>query len=432
LRAEVEELRAQINRNSSNSSQPPSSDPPWKAPADRKQGRKRGGQPGHRGHKREFVVPDHIQDHRPEACGNCGDLLTGDDPEPFRHQVTEIPEVAAFVVEHRVHSLACAGCGAHTGGVLPDDVPRSAFGPRLQAVIAVCSGAYRMSKRSTEELLQDFFGARVSLGSIANVEQYVSAALEAPFSDALAHVKNARAVHVDETSWFQRSCRAWLWTAVTARVAVFLIRPRRTKAVAVELLDRWFRGVVISDRYPGYDWVADERHQLCWAHLVRDFRELLEFESAKAFGEKLLDATGRMFDCWHNARDGTVEQVTAALAPSQADLHDLLVEGSRSTVVRVRKLCAALLRREESLWTFVRRHDVEPTNNAAERALRHAVLWRKSSFGTDSEKGSRFVERMLTVVTTLRRQSRHVLGYLADCCRRVLVGESTPPIWVHP
>lgn len=432
LQAEIEELRARLNRNSSNSSQPPSSDPPWKAPGERKRGGRRGGQPGHKGHKRELVEPDRVEECRPSSCEGCGQVLAGDDAEPFRHQVTEIPEVRASVTEYRVHTLQCTACGESTSGELPVGVSLSAFGPRLQAIVAVCSGAYRMSKRSVEEVVHDFFGVELSLGSVSNIEQYVSAALEGPMLEALAHLKSARAVHLDETSWLQRACRAWLWTAVTARVAVFLIRPRRTKAVAVELVNRWFAGVAITDRYPGYDWVPDERHQLCWAHLVRDFRELLEYDAAKAFGETMLAAVGRMFDRWHEARDGTVAQVTAALAPAQEEIHALLLAGGDSNVARVRKLCRALLRREISLWTFVRRHDVEPTNNVAERALRHGVLWRKSSFGTDSEKGSRFVERILTVVTSLRRQGRHVLGYITEACRRALTGENHLPIWLHP
>jgi transposase len=377
------------------------------------------------------VEPDHIEDHRPSACDDCGHALAGDDPQPFRHQVTEVPAVMATVTEHRVHSLTCSQCGEKTIAQLPAEVSLSSFGPRLQAIIAVCGGAYRMSKRSTEELVRDFFGVELALGTISNIEQYVSAALEGPMQEALAHLKNARAVHLDETSWFQRACRAWLWTAVTARVSVFLIRPRRTKSVALELIARWFPGTAITDRYPGYDWIPPERHQLCWAHLIRDFRELLEFEASKSFAESLLEAVGRMFDTWHRTRDGTVAEVTASMAPSRDEIHRLLSAGTESDVVRIRKLCDALLRREVSLWTFVRRHDVEPTNNAAERALRPGVLWRKNSFGTDSEKGSRFVERILTVVQTLRRQGRHVLGYITEACRRARTGEAALPIW-HP
>jgi transposase len=436
LREENRELRARLSRDSSNSSQPPSSDPPWKAPSERKQGRKRGGQPGHRGHRRELVEPDEVVDHRPAACAHCCGPLVGDDPEPSRHQVTEVPPVVAVVTEHRVHTLRCGQCGKHTVALLPADVPCSSFGPRLQSIIAMCSGAYRLSKRTIVELMRDFFGVAISLGSIANVEQQMSRALAASVAEAHAHVKNARVVHVDETGWFVRSLRAWLWTAVTARVAVFMIRKSRSRETSLELLPQTFRGVTVADGYQVYDWIHPERRQLCWAHLLRNFRGLLEYgDVAKAFGERILHAIGRLFERWHavrgETRARTIAEVDIALAPSRDEIHALLDEGSRSESAKVRRICNWLLRREASLWTFVRRHGVEPTNNAAERALRPAVLWRKGSFGTDSENGSRFVERILTVVSSLRLQGRHVLAYLTQASRQALLAAPAPPIWVE-
>ena len=434
LRAENAELRARLNLDSSNSSKPPSSDPPWKAPSERKQGRKRGGQPGHRGHRRELVDhPDDVVDHRPESCRRCNQALSGDDPSPFRHQITELPQVAAKVTEHRVHTLRCGNCGKHTVGKLPAGVPRSAFGARLQSIVAVCSGAYRMSKRSIVELLRDCFGVEISLGAISRVERQVSTVLVRPVQEAQAHVANARVVHVDETGWFIRALRAWMWTAVTARVAVFMIRRSRSRETSHELVPRSFRGVTVADGYAAYDWIHPERRQLCWAHLIRNFRGLLELgDVAKAFAQRMLDAIGRMFDRWHLVRGGRVAEVSLALQPSRDEIHALLEDGIRSEVDQVRRMCKGLLRRESSLWTFSRRHDVEPTNNAAERALRPAVLWRKGSFGTDSETGSRFVERILTVVTSLRLQGRHVLGYLIDAFRASLAAAPSPPIWIHP
>jgi transposase len=433
LRAENVELQARLCRDSSNSSQPPSSDPPWKAPNERKKkGRRRGGQPGHRGHKRKLVEPDHVIDHRPSACRHCGECLQGDDPEPLRHQVTEIPETRATVTEHRVHVLRCGHCQKPTAGVLPHDVPRSAFGPRLQAIIAVCSGAYRLSKRSIEELMRDFFGVTIALGSISNVEQYVSKALAAPVEEAIAHVRNSRVAHLDESPWYERSMRAWLWTAVTSRVAVFFIRGSRSRDVALELLDLHYRGIIVADGYAAYNWINPARRQHCWAHLIRQFRELELYPDAKEFAGRLLAATEQMFERWHRARDGTLAAIGAAMAPSRDEIHALLDEGAGSSSRRVRSLCKQLLKREQSLWTFTRRKYVEPTNNTAERALRSAVLWRKSSFGTDSAKGSRFVERILTVVTSLRMQGRHVLGYITDACRSVLTRQVPAPIWVHP
>jgi transposase len=288
----------------------------------------------------------------------------------------------------------------------------------------MCSGAYRLSKRSIVEMVRDFFGVDISLGSIANIEQQMSRKLAAPVAEAHEHIKRASVVHVDETGWFVRSLRAWLWTAVTARVAVFMIRKSRSRETSQELVPESFRGVTVADGYRVYDWIHPQRRQQCWAHLLRNFRGLLDHGPVAAeFAQHMLVAIERLFDRWHPVRGTTLAQIAAALAPSRAEIHALLDEGSRSSSGKVRRMCSNLLQREPSLWAFACHRHVEPTNNAAERALRPAVLWRKSSFGTDSENGSRFAERILTVVASLRMQGRNVLTYLTRAFDR------PDPIW---
>jgi transposase len=433
LEARVMELEAQLKRNSSNSSQPPSSDKPWTGPAGRAKGRKRGGQPGHRGSRRELVEPDRVVEHRPTRCRHCEADLVGDDPRPRRHQVVEVPPTSPVVTEHRVHTLRCSACGKASCAVLPKEVPRSAFGPRLQAMVAMCTASYRLSKRTTVELLRHFFGVTIALGSICRVEHQMSCALEASRTEALAHVQKARVVHIDETGWFIRSLRAWLWTAVTARVVVFMISSSRSRKTSYELLPSSFGGVTVADGYTAYNWIHPARRQLCWAHLVRNFRGLLDYGAlARAFAEQLLAATRGMFDRWHQVRERPIAEVSAALAPSRAEFQSVLALGAQSESIKVRRFAAALSRREPSLWTFSERADVEPTNNAAERALRPAVLWRKGSFGSDSLRGARFVERALTVIASLRLQHRPVLDFLTRARTAALLGESPPPIWIHP
>lgn len=421
LREEVQDLRAQLGRNSSNSSKPPSSDPPWKPPAERRKPgkRKRGGQPGHGGHERATVTPDVVVDVKPPICVHCGDGLAGEDVEPWRHQVSEVPRVCAEVTEYRLHTLGCASCGKDTRAPWPEGVPQGAFGPRLAAIVAVCSGAYHLSKRNIEDLVHDFFGVEISLGSVSNLEAAASEALAAPYAEALAHVQRASVVHADETGWYQASKLTWLWIAVTKTVAVFMLRATRAAAVAQELLGSKFAGVLVTDGYNGYHWFSGRRRQLCWAHLIRSFCGLLEWPTAKVFGERLLDFSERLFHEWHQIRDGTSSraQFVVALAPLKEELSNLLAEGASSSHRRVRALCKTLTKHEQSLWLFAHRLGVEPTNNAAERALRRAVIWRKTSFGTDSERGSLFVERVLTVVTTLRLRQRNVLEFVTDACR---------------
>ena len=433
LEARVQELEARLARNSGNSSRPPSSDPPGSPPPapPKRTGRQRGGQPGHEKHSRPLVSRERVNRTikvKPETCRRCGDALAGDDPEPFRHQVAEVPKVIGTVDEYQLHALFCPKCGISTRALLPPGVPTGNFGPRLQAMVSVCSGAYRMSKRQIEELIEDFFGVPVSLGSIANLEQATSDAVAAPVAEVARALREEPVVHADETGWFERSKRAWLWVAVTAHLALFIIRARRSTRVAKELLGAAFAGILVSDRWSAYAWVDVARRQLCWAHLLRQFRGFQDRgPEARVIGEALELLTDTMFHLWHRLCDGTMTR--AAFLEYIENLRPHVVarlqEGATCPVQAVAGRCSQILELEPALWTFAYVEGVEPTNNAAELRIRHGVMWRNTSFGTDSPNGSRFVERILTVVTTLRMQGRNVLDYVTAACEAALLG--TPP-----
>jgi transposase len=310
-------------------------------------------------------------------------------------------------------------------------VPTSAFGPRLQALVAVLSGAYRLSKRAIDELVKDAFGVPIALGSIVNVEQATSEAIAAPVEEMARVLPNEPIVHMDETGWFEQSKRAWLWIAVTARMALFAIRHSRGAKVAKELLGTKFSGILISDRWSAYAWVDVQRRQLCWAHLLRQFLGFQAYGAeASTIGRALELLTETMFHLWHRVREGTMtrkdfqERMEALRSHVVARLHEGRDCSSRAVAGR----CREILELEPALWTFVHVEGVEPTNNVGERRLRHGVMWRKTSFGTDSPNGSRFVERILTVVTTLRIQKRNVLDYMAEACEAALHGRPAPSL----
>lgn len=436
LMKRVQELEARLAQNSSNSSMPPSSDPPGAPPAQSKgpTGRRRGGQPGHKKHERVLLPPEQVSettDMKPKGCRRCGKRLFGCDRDPHRHQVVDIPRVIAKVVEFRLHSLFCEDCKITTQAALPPGVPTTPFGPRLQALMAVCAGSYHLSKRMIEELVSDFFGVEVSLGSVSNLEQDTSEALAEPVREAAAHIQQQPVVHADETGWTEAKKKAWLWAAVAGNVAVFLIRQSRGKAVAKELLGSLFSGILNSDRWCGYNWVKTRRRQLCWAHLIRHF---IAFENhgseAKELGLALQHQCTLMFDYWHRVRDGTlmVSSFREYVRPIRREIIDLLRRGSACSSAKVAGMCREILSLGGALFTFVRVVGVDPTNNAAERAVRPAVLWRKGSFGTDSANGSRFVERILTVVTTLRLQKRNVLDFVTAACEAQRCGSSAPSL----
>jgi transposase len=334
-----------------------------------------------------------------------------------------------MAVEYHLHALECPHCHATTRAELPPGVPWGNFGPRLQAFIAVCAGAYRLSSRMIEQLVADIYDVDLALGTVVNLEQQTSEALAVPVAEAAQHIQTQPVVHADETSWHEAKKKAWLWVVVTTNLAVFLIRRSRGADVAKELLGELFRGLLVTDRWAGYNWLDQARRQLCWAHLLRQF---VGFEDhggrAKLLGMALQHNCRLMFGWWHRVRDGTLTRATLRryMRPVQQRILHLLAEGERCGAPKVAGRCKEILKLQSALFTFVRMPGVEPTNNVAERAIRHAVLWRKSSYGTDSEDGSTFVARILTVVTSLRLQHRHVLDWVTEACEARLA-RRTPP-----
>ena len=433
----VQTLEAQLAQNSSNSSRPPSSNPPGVIPAAKpraKSGRHRGGQPGHKKHRRVLLPPERVTattSLRPTGCRRCAKPLTGSDPEPYQHQVVEIPRLLAQGHDYWLHSLFCTTCKIYTRAELPVGVPTGNFGPRLQAMIAVCSGQYHMSKRMIEEMMSDFFDAKLCLGSVSNLEQDTSEALAAPVAEAAEYVKAQPIKHADETGWTEAKQRAWLWVVVTSNVAVFLIRRSRGAVVAKELLGAAFTGILNSDRWNAYNWIATAMRQLCWSHLIRHFKGFEDHGAhAKRIGRALQGCSDRMFSHWHRVRDGTLQRSSFQqyMRPIRSEILNLLRQGRRCHLPKVEGCCREILKLQTALFTFVRVEGVEPTNNTAEQAVRRPVLWRKGCFGTDSENGSRFVERILTTVATLRLQKRNVLDYVTLACEARLRGQVAPSL----
>jgi len=441
LEATVQQLQEQLQQNSRTSSRPPSSDAPEalaKRPRRQPTGRRPGGQPGHEGHARGLVPVEQVDvivPVKPERCRHCQQPLQGADRQPQRHQVTEIPPVQPVITEYQLHQLVCSACGAATRAEVPPGVATGGFGPRVQAIIALCTGAYHLSQRTTHTVLQDLFGVSLGLGTIANLEQATVRAVAEPVAEARAYVPQQPAAYLDETGWREGRRRAWLWTAVTAGVTVFVVRLSRSAAVAHELLGESFWGYLVTDRWSAYSWYPPWRRQLCWAHLARDLEAMVARGGpSQVIGEALQAQGHQMFHWWHRVRDGTLAQASFAhyMRPIRREIERLLEAGQTCGVPKTEGPCRDILKRRQALWTFVRHAGVDPTNNAAERAIRPGVLWRKGSFGTQSSEGSRFVEAMMTVVATLKQQHRPVLDYLTAACEAALHGEAAPSLLPTP
>src|SRR5215831_2092125 len=421
LQQRLADTQAQLNTDSSNSSLPPSSDrfhrkrrPPPPPDQPRK---KRGAQPGHPRHQRLLVPPDQVRRTilcKPITCRRCGKPLTGNDPNPLRQQVAELPVVVPDVVEYQLHRLSCPCCHTSTCGSLPPGV-KGHFGPRLEATLALLAGRYRLGLRPLVDLAADLWGLILSTGMVSKLRGRTAEALELPWVQVALYVRT-RNVNINETTWREGKKGAYLWAAVTPWAALFHIARERTAQVAQKLLGLAYAGVATCDRLKSYWWI--KRLQWCWAHLRRDFQAMIDRGNAgKAIGEALLDQSNTLFHLWHKVKQGRLSRprFQAAIQSVRQALRRVLRRGKACGCSKTAGTCRELLTHERWLWTFVDVEGVEPTNNAGERAERQGVLWRKTSGGTDSPHGSRFVERVLTVVHTCQQQGKNVLAFVSDC-----------------
>jgi transposase len=436
LQAEVAKLSERVGRNSANSSKPPSSDPPRvkRAPDRKPSGRARGGQRGHKGSRRELLPPEQVSEvHHlmPSTCSACGEALPEvPDAEPLRHQVTEVPPVRPTTVEYRLYYVTCPCCRTATRATVPPGVPEGGFGPRLCAMVALLTGLYRLSKRNAKLLLQDLLGVTMSLGAISTCERRVSTALAPAVEEARSFVQGAASKNVDATGWKRSGKRGHLWTIATNLVVTFAVTSSGAMAKVKELLGK-AAGILVSDRASCFGFWAVKKRQVCWAHLMRDFQAFVDRGGTSAeIGRELLVHAALMFKWWHRVRDGTMERSTFRqyIKKLRRKVDELLAQGETCGQHNTQRTCANIRRSSRALWTFTRVEGVEPTNNYAEQVLRSAVIWRKTSLGTQSERGDHFMERILTATTTLRRQGLNVLDYLSGAMTAALHGQHPPSL----
>lgn len=451
LRAENELLKEKLQRNSQNSSQPPSED---KAkgfkPKKSRSRRPRGGQSGHAGKGPKLYPPEAceaINDYYPSHCHQCGEGLSGQDPSPYRVQKVDVPPITPIVVEHRFHQLGCECCGALTRGWDDAVVNSPMYGDRLTGLVGWLSSVGHQSHRQVKELLCEVFDIEISTGSINGLRMEVSESLSSIVESAGEYIQQQAQVNMDETGFRQgngdgknpQKSKGWLWVVVTPLVSYFSVFLSRSQTVAKAILGDTFGGIVGSDRCGSYSWLCNDQRQVCWAHLKRDFTKIAERTGRSAhLGKALLKQQKRLFKGWYQVRDGTltrgdfIEQVK----PIRAEVKRLLEEGAdyeiekgdKTPFAKTVRTCRKLLTVEPALWTFVEHAGVEPTNNAAERALRPAVVWRKQSFGANSQEGSQFVARMMTTVTSLKAQQRPIFDFLSEAVKASRQGSPAPSL----
>ena len=403
LEARVAELERRLNRSSRNSSLPPSQDPPSAPPrpGGKGSGRKRGGQHGHEGRYRRLLPPervDEIVEHWPERCRSCAHEFVEaervDAAEPSRRQVAELPPIAVRVTEHRLHRVCCPECAAVTTAEPPRE-SRWAFGPRLQAAVVTLAVRNRVSRRDTTELARELFGVELSTGTVDAIVQRAGEALAAPHTRLEQEIKRSPVVNIDETGWktARRAPDALGRAHQPDRGVPDRGRPSRLRGA--DLLGERYDGIVCSDRWRGYDYLDPTRRQLCWAHLLRDFTAHSEGmgEQARLRQPPASRSPHDLFDAWQQLparrRPGRGSRPGSRRSrPSSAPMLEHASRKSTTTKYH-RQFARNLLKRWPALWTFTHTDGVEPTNNHAERGLRGAVIYRKLSLGSQSERGER-------------------------------------------
>lgn len=450
LMAEVAELRGKVAelerrlaeyegpKTPQNSSLPPSSQHPHAArPTRPKSKRKRGGQPGHRKYDRALIPTEDCDEKKtlkPTACRRCGTRLSGSDPAPLRHQVWELPEIRPHVTEYQRHRLACPCCSATTCAALPPGVPTGQSGPRLVAFCGLLMAYFRQSKRRTALFLEDLLGQPCCPSLTVKMQNQVSQALAEPYQELNAALTDQPQVFMDESPTKEGTTRAWLWTAVAPTFAVFAICLSRAATAIGQLLGEGFTGTINCDRAKMY-WQAG-RLQWCWAHLKRDIQALIDHpdRQVKRLGHDLMRQVTAMFQHWHDFHGGRISRQAfrERMAPVRDTVDGLLLRGACSGNARLVGMCNELYGHRDWLWKFIDSDRIQPTNNTAERALRHAVIWRRLCFGTQSAKGSRFVERALTVIETCRIQKRSVFAYVTEAVEAHMAGRKSPSLLPAP
>jgi transposase len=433
--ARLEGEIAALKKTPRNSSLPPSAEHPHAKPASRRpgSGKKPGGQPGHAKHERPWMPTadcDQVVPLKPTACRRCGSKLSGNDSEPWRHQVWELPEIKPIVTEYQRHRLLCPCCGESTCGQLPPGVPHGQAGPRLVALTALLMGCFKQSKRRVALFLEQVLNQPCSPGWVVKLQNQAMAALTPAYDELAAQLSTADVLGIDESPTKEGRAKSWLWTFVANSYTLFALRTTRAATVLEELLTDAFDGVVNCDRAKMY-WNVG-RPQWCWAHLKRDFQALIDHpdHQVKRLGRDLMRPTKELFRHWSRCRDGTITRrgFERLMQPIRTEIDSLLLRGVFSRNAKLTGMCEPLYDHRDWLWTFLDVEGVEPTNNASERALRPAVIWRKLSFGTQSAAGSRFVETILTVVETCHRQSRNSFQYLTAALEAHFADQPTPSL----
>src|SRR5215212_3700679 len=418
IRALEEELSQfrQPAKTPKNSSVPPSRG--QKANRAERRGRKPGPKRGHVGTSRVRSEPDIVVACRPRACDGCGEPL----PETGgrrvgRSQVTELPSFEPVVIEAWQYALTCARCGVQTAGTYPAGLePRRTFGPGIEALLSYLHERHHVGYERLVELCRDVFGLTISQGGIENALRRLVERARPPYAAIREMVRGSPVINSDETSARVAGRTQWQWTFQTPAASYHLIAVSRGGEVIDAFLDGVEPAVWGSDLYAPQMLTAATAHQVCHSHQARDLTVAAEADTGneRIWALQLRHVFGRAIRLHHDR-----EQVT----PTSFARRRALIENATDRLVFERyvtpKTEAARLQQRyrthrDSLYVFLAREDVEPTNNSSERDLRPSVVHRKVSGGFRSDRGAEASAIRTSILATARKQGRNLLDALLD------------------
>ncbi len=443
---ELKEKVARLEKNSQDSSKPPSSDTPDKKPPkdrypkqNRKSGRKAGGQKGHQGKNRPLVGEDEVNEfkhHYASHCKNCKKELPQDEiadttGEIFRWQTFDIEPIKPHVTEHQAHTTIC-NCGCQTKAQIPAEVLVSNFGENLMALMSYLTAVMRVSRRGVKEFCLTFLNLRVCLGTIQNILEYSSDALEEPVEEIKSKLPDQKVMNCDETGWNGR----WLWIFVATTFYYFQVAKSRGSFVLKETIGDVFDGVLCVDRWGAYTKYHKGLIQFCWAHLKRDFLGVINLgrktgvDKVIIFGKTLERLRKKIMSFWYDYKDGKISRLELInkSEPFIILMKKCFSKHQHSEERCVRTLSRKLLKHFDYLFTFIYREGVEPTNNISEQGIRSAVQWRKLCFGNRSDAGAVLTSRLLTATKTCWLYKRSSFDYLGSVIKAYRYGYKIPSL----
>ena len=438
LKQQNAELNERLNTNSNNSSKPPSTDNKQKKKKKnnhRSSGRKPGGQPGHKGVSRKLVPTEQVDTvitcPPPDKCNDCNIPLSPLN-EIIRHQVYEVPLPRYEITEYQLLQGYCSCCQKTYRGETPAEVGNRGFGVRVHGTIALLTSKFKLSKRQALELLKDFFQMPICVGSVSNIEHRVSQSLESLHGQIKNKIDESKIVHIDETGFKQNNRSGWAWMMANELFSFMQLDCSRGKKVAKKLIGNVINRIFISDRYPVYDFLPELCHQVCWAHLKRDFQKISERSGiAGVVGRRLLHSYGKIFAFWksHLQQDNDDKRTRKKRRRLKNRMLRDLEFGASCSHLTTARTCRNMLEMGKSLWLFLENRDVPATNNLAERQIRPLVIAKKLSFGVKSDRGARYIERIYSLVLTCRQQNKDVLSWLQDSITQYFIA-GPPPVLV--